>query len=397
MKAELAVWAPNAAHVTVVGGSRPRVQMDGPDGDDWFRVSVDLGPDDCYSFSLDSGPPRPDPRSPWQPEGVHGPSRPVDHGAFAWTDAAWTGRALEDAVVYELHVGTFSPEGTFDGAAARLDHLVDLGVDVVELMPVAQFPGRRGWGYDGVDLYAPHEPYGGPEGLKRLVDACHARGLAVVIDVVYNHLGPAGNYLSEFGPYFTDRYTTPWGMAVNMDGADSDEVRDFVLGNALTWLRDYHADGLRLDAVHAIVDTSAVHVLEELAGRVEALAADLGRRLFLIAESDLNDPAWCITRRSAATASTPSGATTSTTPCTPSSPVSGRATTPTSARSNSWPSRSGRPTCTTGTTHPTAAGGTAGPPPACTPPGSSGTCRTTTRSATEPPVSGRRCCSAPLS
>ncbi|MEA2844388.1 MAG: maltooligosyltrehalose trehalohydrolase [Actinomycetota bacterium] len=290
MKAELEVWAPNAHHVTVVGGSRPRVQMDGPDDDGWFRVAVDLGPDDCYSYSLDGGPPRPDPRSPWQPEGVHGPSRLVDHGAFAWTDGDWKGLPLDAAVVYELHVGTFSPEGTFDGAAARLDHLVDLGVDVVELLPVAQFPGRRGWGYDGVDLYAPHQAYGGPDGLKRLVDACHARGLAVVIDVVYNHLGPAGNYLSEFGPYFTDRYATPWGMAVNLDGAHSDPVRDFVVGNALMWLRDYHADGLRLDAIHAIVDTSAVHILEELRTQVETLAADLGRQVFLIAESDLNDP-----------------------------------------------------------------------------------------------------------
>ena len=290
MKAELEVWAPNADHVTVVGGSRPRVPMDGPDDDGWFRVAVDLGPDDCYGFSLDSGPPRPDPRSPWQPEGVHGLSRPVDHAAFRWTDGDWTGRPLDTAIVYELHVGTFSPEGTFDGAAARLDHLVDLGIDVVELLPVAQFPGRHGWGYDGVDLYAPHDPYGGPDGLKRLVDACHARGLAVVIDVVYNHLGPAGNYLAEFGPYFTDRYSTPWGTAVNLDGPDSDPVRDFVVGNALMWVRDYHADGLRLDAIHAIVDTSAVHILEELRAQVETLAAELGRKVFLIAESDLNDP-----------------------------------------------------------------------------------------------------------
>ena len=193
-------------------------------------------------------------------------------------------------MIYELHVGTFSPEGTFDGAAARLDHLVDLGVDVVELLPVNQFPGRWGWGYDGVDLFAPHASYGGPDGLRRLVDAAHGRGLAVVIDVVYNHLGPAGNYLREFGPYFTDRYSTPWGEAVNFDGPGSDEVRNFVVDNALMWLRDYHADGLRIDAVHAIVDTSAVHLLEEMAVRVADLAAEVGRPLFLVAESDLNDP-----------------------------------------------------------------------------------------------------------
>ncbi|HVF14565.1 MAG TPA: malto-oligosyltrehalose trehalohydrolase, partial [Acidimicrobiales bacterium] len=247
--------------------------------------------DGSYGFSLDGGEPRPDPRSPWQPDGVHALSRPVDHAAFSWTDGAWPGRRLDGtSVIYELHPGTYSPEGTFDGAAARLDHLVDLGVDIVELLPVNQFPGRWGWGYDGVDLFAPHAAYGGPEGLKRLVDAAHGRGLAVVIDVVYNHLGPAGNYLREFGPYFTDRYSTPWGEAVNFDGSGSDEVREFVVGNALMWLRDYHADGLRLDAVHAILDTSATHILEEMAVRVSELAAEVGRLLFLVAESDLNDP-----------------------------------------------------------------------------------------------------------
>jgi len=297
---DLQVWAPRAGEVAlVVDGGRPdtrRVAMDGPDERGWFRLPPDtdlpeLDAGGRYGFSLDGGPARPDPRSPWQPDGVDGLSRPVDHDAFAWSDASWRGRRLDGtAVIYELHVGTFSPDGTFDGAAARLDHLVDLGVDVVELLPVAQFPGRRGWGYDGVDLYAPHAPYGGPDGLKRLVDAAHARGLAVVIDVVYNHLGPAGNYLREFGPYFTDRYSTPWGEAVNFDGPGSDEVRDFVVGNALMWLRDYHADGLRLDAVHAILDTSAVHVLEEMAVRVAELAAEVDRPSFLVAESDLNDP-----------------------------------------------------------------------------------------------------------
>ena len=284
------VWAPRAGRVDLVVGDR-RVAMDGPDDRGWFRSPVAVAPGQSYGFSLDGGPTRPDPRSRWQPDGPDGLSRAVDHDAFGWTDGAWPGRRLTGrSVVYELHVGTFSPEGTFDGAIGRLDHLVDLGVDVVELLPVNQFPGRWGWGYDGVDLFAPHAAYGGPDGLERLVDAAHGRGLAVVIDVVYNHLGPAGNYLREFGPYFTDRYNTPWGEAVNFDGPGSDEVRAFVIDNARMWLRDYHADGLRLDAVHAILDTSAIHVLEELAGRVADLAAEVGRPLFLIAESDLNDP-----------------------------------------------------------------------------------------------------------
>jgi maltooligosyltrehalose trehalohydrolase len=259
------------------------------DGGGWWAAgSPPPGTD--YRLSLDGGPGRPDPRSPFQPEGVHGPSRTVDHDAHRWGDAGWSAGELRDAVVYELHVGTFSPEGTFDGAAARLGHLVDLGVTAVEIMPVAEFPGDRGWGYDGVDLFAPHHAYGGPEGLRRLVDACHAHGLAAVLDVVYNHLGPDGNYLAAYGPYFTDRYRTPWGEAVNFDGAQSDEVRAFVVDNALMWLRDYHLDGLRLDAVHAIVDTSAVDILEELATRVRQLEEELGRRLWLIAESDRNDP-----------------------------------------------------------------------------------------------------------
>lgn len=214
----------------------------------------------------------------------------VDLVGFAWTDSSWRGIHLPSAVVYECHVGTFSEAGTFAGAIPRLDHLVSLGVDAIELMPVAEFSGDRGWGYDGVDLFAPHHAYGGPEGLAGLVDACHARGLAVIMDVVYNHLGPAGNYLGRFGPYFTDRYSTPWGSAVNFDGPGSDGVREFFVDNALMWLRDYHCDGLRLDAVHAILDTSAVHICEELAVRVGSLADSLGRSLFVIAESDLNDP-----------------------------------------------------------------------------------------------------------
>jgi len=283
------VWAPGRRRVDLVldDGRRP---MEGrPDG--WWEVTVDdAGPGTRYRFSLDDGPPRPDPRSRWQPDGVDGPSAVDDPAGAEWSDTAWHGRPLASSVLYELHVGTFSPEGTFDGVVEHLDHLVELGVDAIELLPVAEFAGRRGWGYDGVLLWAPHHAYGGPAGLRRLVDAAHRRGLAVVLDVVYNHLGPAGNHLGEFGPYFTDRYQTPWGQAVNFDGEDSDEVRRFVIDNACMWLEDYHLDGLRLDAVHAIVDESALHLLEEMAGAVERLSGRLGRTLWLIAESDRNDP-----------------------------------------------------------------------------------------------------------
>jgi maltooligosyltrehalose trehalohydrolase len=286
------VWAPRARRVDLVLRGVEHQVMNGPDELGWYSLDVEgAGPGDDYAYSLDGGDPRPDPRSLWQPEGVHGPSRLVDHAAFPWTDDGWRGGvALADAVVYELHVDTFSAAATYEGAIGHLDHLVDLGVTAVELLPVAEYPGRWGWGYDGVDLYAPNSVDGGPEGLKRLVDACHAKGLSVILDVVYNHLGPSGNYLGDYGPYFTDRYGTPWGEAVNLDGPDSDAVREFVLENALMWLRDYHVDGLRLDAVHAIVDTSAMHILEEMAGRVDDLEAELGRPRFLIAESDLNDP-----------------------------------------------------------------------------------------------------------
>ena len=293
MRHEFRVWVPRAeASVDVViGDDRHPMRPCGGDGGGWWEATVDgAGPGTRYVFSIDGGPGRPDPRSAFQPEGIDGPSELVDHGAFAWTDDGWTGVSLPDAVVYELHVGTFTDAGTFDAAIEKLPHLVDLGVDVVELLPVAEFSGDRGWGYDGVDLYAPHHAYGGPDGLKRFVDAAHAAGIAVVLDVVYNHLGPAGNYLAEFGPYFTDKYSTPWGMAVNVDAPGSDEVRRFFVDNALMWLRDYHVDGLRLDAVHAIIDMSAVHLLEQLAVEAEALEVELGRDVFLIAETDLNDP-----------------------------------------------------------------------------------------------------------
>jgi len=282
------VWAPRAQRVelAISGRNLPmRAQADG-----WYQVEDPLAqPGDRYGYVLD-GTALPDPRSPSQPEGVHGPSAVVDHAAFAWSDAHWRGLPLASAVIYELHVGTFTPEGSFDAAIARLPALVDLGVSAVELLPVAEFPGERGWGYDGVDLYAPHHAYGGPDGLKRLVDACHRHGLAVVMDVVYNHLGPDGNHLAQFGPYFTEKYRTPWGAALNCDDADCEPVRRHVVDNALMWLRDYHCDGLRLDAVHAILDSSAVHILEQIAAEVHALQAQLGRTLWVIAESDLNDP-----------------------------------------------------------------------------------------------------------
>jgi maltooligosyltrehalose trehalohydrolase len=285
----LRVWAPAAttAEVEVDGH---RTAMNQADGGWWSAEIPGARAGTDYAFVLYGGPPRPDPRSAWQPHGVHGPSRLVDHGAFRWTDGGWRGVPLPGCVLYEMHVGTFTSKGTFDAALERLDHLVELGVGAVELLPCNAFAGERGWGYDGVAWFAVHEPYGGPEGLKRFVDACHARGLGVVMDVVYNHLGPAGNYLPEFGPYLTDAHTTPWGPAVNLDQPGSDEVRRYILDNATMWLRDYHIDGLRLDAVHALVDERATPLLEELAVEVEALGAQLRKPLFLIAESDLNDP-----------------------------------------------------------------------------------------------------------
>jgi maltooligosyltrehalose trehalohydrolase len=283
------VWAPSASSVEVVTVNA-RVEMRRVERGWWCaELSPELSRAD-YGFSVDGGAPLPDPRSPYQPHGVHRLSRPVDHSAFAWRHARWQPAPLSSAVIYELHIGTFTPAGTFDAAADRLDYLQDLGVTHVEVMPVAEFSGTRGWGYDGVDLYAPHHSYGGPDAMKRFVDAAHGRGLGVILDVVYNHLGPEGNYLAKFGPYFTDRYRTPWGDAVNLDGPDSDEVRQFFCDNALMWLRDYRVDGLRLDAVHAIFDASAIHFLEQLGAQVHRHASELGRNLVVIAESDLNLP-----------------------------------------------------------------------------------------------------------
>lgn len=284
------VWAPHATTVglQLAGGEEIPLQEA---GGGWWQANLsDAGLGTRYGYRIDGSPPLPDPRSKSQPKGVHGLSEVIDHGAFVWSDRGWTPPPLSSGVVYEMHTGTFTEAGTFEAAIHKLDHLVDLGITHLELLPVAEFPGRRGWGYDGVDLFAPHHAYGGPDGLKRLVDAAHGRGLAVLLDVVYNHLGPDGNYLEKFGPYFTSRYQTPWGEAVNLDGPGSDEVRRFIIDNACMWLRDYHFDGLRLDAVHTIVDTSAVHILEELSWEIDRLEAELGRHLSIIAESDLNDP-----------------------------------------------------------------------------------------------------------
>ncbi len=283
------VWAPAATRVELVtaDGREPlRAEAGG-----WFAALRSVGHGERYGFSLDGGEVRPDPRAVWLPDGVHAPGAAYDHTRFTWSDAGWEGRPWPRAVVYELHVGTFTPAGTFDAAAARLGHLVDLGVTHVELMPVCAFDGVDGWGYDGVAPWSVHEPYGGPDGLKRFVDAAHAAGLAVLLDVVHNHVGPSGAYLTEFGPYLSTAHPTPWGGAVNLDGPGSDEVRSYLLGSVRAWLCDFHVDGLRLDAVHTLRDVRALPLLEELSSAVDDLSAQVGRPLVVVAESDRNDPA----------------------------------------------------------------------------------------------------------
>jgi maltooligosyltrehalose trehalohydrolase len=279
------VWAPRAGSVEVELHGRIRVPLQAGEDGYWEAVVDGVEPGTRYAYRLDGRDARPDPASRCQPEGVHGPSMVMDP-AFDWSleggEGGWRGLPLQEAIFYEIHVGTFTPEGTFDAAIPHLDRLRDLGVTAIEIIPVAQFPGRRNWGYDGVLPFAVQNSYGGPEGLKRLVAACHARGLAVVLDVVYNHLGPEGNYLGEFGPYFTARYKTPWGLALNFDGPDCDPVRHYFIENAVHWIAEYHIDGLRLDAVHAIADASERPFLQELGAAVHEQGA------FAIAESDLN-------------------------------------------------------------------------------------------------------------
>lgn len=286
---EFSVWAPYAGAMTVQTGEEKHPME--RTGRGWWRTSVDVPPDADYTFLIDSDPsPYPDPRGPRQTGGVHGPSRLYDQKAYEWHDGLWQGPPPTGGVVYEIHVGTFTEAGTFDSAIDRLPYLSDLGITHVELMPIAEFPGAFGWGYDGVALFAVTENYGGPDALKRFVDACHRHGLAVILDVVYNHFGPVGNYANKFGPYLTSNHRTPWGDAVNFEEGGSDEVRRYFCDNALMWMRDYHIDGLRLDAVHEYMDRSAIHFMEQLSSEVDILSSTLDRRLVLIAESDLNDP-----------------------------------------------------------------------------------------------------------
>ena len=284
------IWAPRVDSIAVktADGVYPMTRSDRG----WWTADVaSAGDNSDYAFLVNDDPTSyPDPRSARQPDGVHGASRFVDHSRFKWTGKLWHAPRLSSGIVYEMHVGTFTQEGTFDAAVERLDYLVDLGVTHLELMPVAAFPGNHGWSYDGVALFAPAEVYGGPDGLKRLVSACHQRGLAVLLDVVYNHFGPVGNYTGKFGPYLTGDHHTPWGDAVNLEGGGSDEVRRFFCDNAIMWLRDYHLDGLRLDAIQSMMDSSTIHFLEQLSAEVEILSRQLGRDFVLIAESDLNDP-----------------------------------------------------------------------------------------------------------
>ncbi len=284
------VWAPSAQSLELCLDHGNFPMHPGEDG--WWHGDAHghLSAGTRYRFSIDGEGPFPDPRSAWQPEGVHGPSEVVDHAVFSWTDGDFDAPPLADAVIYEMHVGTFSAEGTYQGAARRFEYLRDLGVTHIEILPINTYAGSRGWGYDGVALYAPHPDYGTPDDLRRFVQAAHAHGLAVLIDVVYNHFGPDGNYAPQFGPYFTSHFKTPWGDGVNVEDADSPGVRAFFIDNALMWLRDYHFDGLRMDAVDRIIDYNAIHFLEEIAARVAELSREVGRRLVITVENDTNNP-----------------------------------------------------------------------------------------------------------
>jgi len=283
------VWAPekNTMILSVAGREIPMIK----DISGYFHADVaEIHHGDRYLYTPAGEKPLPDPASSWQPEGVHGPSALIDHSQFGWGDDSWHGLPFSSLIFYELHIGTFTREGTFAAVIRRLDQLAHLGINALQLMPIAQCPGRRNWGYDGVFLYAVQDNYGGPEGLKQLVDACHQKGIAVFLDVVYNHVGPEKNILDRFGPYFSDKYHTPWGSAFNFDGAWSDGVKEFIIGNILYWAEFYHIDGLRLDAVHEIFDRNAVTIWDQLQETVRDWEQSSGRRLYLVAESDLNSP-----------------------------------------------------------------------------------------------------------
>lgn len=287
--ADVQLWAPNASRVAIAINQTQQLDLASIGHGYWQLLTDKIKPGDQYYFLLDDDKKRPDPASMAQYEGVHGPSVAIDTTAYEWTDTNWKNIPLDTYIIYELHTGTFSEEGTFNGLAQKLDHLIDLGITAIEIMPVAQFPGKRNWGYDGVYPYAVQDSYGGAHALQELVNICHEKGLAVILDVVYNHMGPEGNYLNDFGPYFTDKYHTPWGAAINFDDAGCDGVRQFFIENVLMWFRDFHIDALRMDAVHAIKDLSPKHVLQEIKEHVNELMKLTGKTHYLIIECDLND------------------------------------------------------------------------------------------------------------
>ena len=293
---EFSVWAPYASDVKVkLVSQQDRLIPLQKEERGYWKTEVDgVHADDLYAFHLDNEADWPDPASQFQPQDVHGPSAVVDHAAFEWEDGQWKGMPMKDMIIYEVHVGTFSPEGTFEGVISKLDYLLELGVTMIELMPLGQFPGSRNWGYDGVYPSAVQHSYGGPQGLKKLVNACHVKGLGVTVDAIYNHIGPDGNYLVKYGPYFTHKYSIAWGHAINLDDAHSDEVRNFFIQNALMWFRDYHIDSLRLDAVDVYRDLGAIHFLQELYEEVKKLEKETGRLHLLAGESDLNDPKFIV-------------------------------------------------------------------------------------------------------
>ncbi|HUR10340.1 MAG TPA: malto-oligosyltrehalose trehalohydrolase [Flavitalea sp.] len=288
--AEIRVWSPLSSSVDIVLRNDRKIPMQKADMGYWYATTNEITPGSFYKISIDGKDPLPDPASLSQPEDVHSWSSAVDVNDFNWTDNSWKNVPQEQYIIYELHTGTFTPSHKFSGIIDKLDHLKELGITAIEVMPVAQFPGDRNWGYDGVFPFAVQHSYGGARGLQELVNKCHQKGIAVILDVIYNHIGPEGNYLANFGPYFTQKYQTPWGKALNFDDAWCDGVRDYFIENALMWFRDFHIDALRMDAVHAIKDFGSTHIIKEIRQHTDVLAKNIGRNFYLIAELDLNDP-----------------------------------------------------------------------------------------------------------